>query len=455
MNSSELDLLTKEGECLTVELKESYTNKIDRDMVAFANTSGGRILLGVTDKGKIIGEKLTNKLKADINCLARNCDPSITLDSIKQVNDVIVIEIPESNQKPHSCSAGYYRRLDGATQKMNQNELKLVFKNAGKIESFEMEINKKVAWENISTLKIEKFLAEADIQLKDIKPQAILNSLCLAEKSHINNAGVLFFADEPRQYILQCEMILAAFKGSTKVHIYDRIDVRDDLITQFNTAMIFLRKHLNVRSEITGINRKDICEIPLAALREAVINAIIHRDYSTRGMSIMVEVYTDRVVIQNPGKLPDGMSIKALMHTSMRRNEIIADMFGRIDKAERMGSGIKRILDLISDANLPEPIFDNNNLFFNVTFKRDPQFSINPAPHEINKISASDLTDRQHAIIEALHDQKLSSSEILEVLTVSASDRTVQRELQLLKDMGYIDFEGPKGWARKWFVVKE
>lgn len=106
VNTEELELLLKEGECLTVEFKERFNNKIDKDIVAFANTSGGRILIGVNDDGKIIGEKLTNELKANINCLARNCDPEISIDSIKQIDKVIVVEVGESNQKPHSCATG-------------------------------------------------------------------------------------------------------------------------------------------------------------------------------------------------------------------------------------------------------------------------------------------------------------------------------------------------------------
>jgi ATP-dependent DNA helicase RecG len=120
MNSEELELLIKEGEGLRVEFKESYSSKLNKDIVAFSNTKGGYLLLGVGDNGKIVGAKLINKLKAEINALARNCEPSITIQNISQVDNVIAIEIVESNEKPHSCSHGYFRRLDGTTQKMSQ-----------------------------------------------------------------------------------------------------------------------------------------------------------------------------------------------------------------------------------------------------------------------------------------------------------------------------------------------
>lgn len=333
MDIDELQLLLKEGEGLTIEFKESFSSKLDKDIVAFANTHGGQIFLGVDDQGKIVGEKLTNDLKAKINSLARNCEPGIVLQSIEQVDKAVVITIDESDEKPHSCSAGYYRRLDAATQKMNQKELKLLFDTSSNKPRFEEQINDGISWDDISQPKIKRFLTETKIMLDEFEPRKLLKSLRLAKDDKITNAGILFFAENPRNFILQCEMILVAFKGTKGVHIYDRVNVQDDLITQFNEAMTFLRKHLNIRSEIKGVNRYDICEIPLEALREAIVNSVIHRDYAVQGTSLMVEVHEDRVVIKNPGGLPPGVSVNVLTQISIRRNETIADMFSRIDKA--------------------------------------------------------------------------------------------------------------------------
>ncbi|MCK5180658.1 MAG: hypothetical protein KAR32_14095, partial [Candidatus Omnitrophica bacterium] len=109
------------------------------------------------------------------------------------------------------------------------------------------------------------------------------------------------------------------------MHIYDRQDVRDDLLIQLNESMAFLKKHLNVRSEIRELNRHDIYEIPLDALREALVNAIVHRDYSIKGTSVYVRVFDDRVEIENPGGLPSGFPKSQFGKTSFRRNPIVAD----------------------------------------------------------------------------------------------------------------------------------
>jgi len=337
---------------------------------------------------------------------------------------------------------------------MNQKELKLLFKKSEKVTPFERLICKKVSFDDVSLDKIKTFLSEAKIKIDDINSKKILNSLNLSIGSRINNAGVMFFSKKPRQHIFHCEMMLAAFKGTDRVHIYDRLNVQDDLITQFNEAMLFLKRHLNVRSEIRGVNRYDIYEIPLEALREAVANAIIHRDYSMSGTSLMVEVHEDRVSIKNPEGLPAGMDMKLLMHTSVRRNELIADIFSRIDKAERMASGLPRIMRLMSEADLLEPVIESNT-FFEIIFKRDKRYtSATEYPEATVDIKSEKLSARQVEILQILQDRKLAPTEIIDALLNPASPRTLSRDLQVLKDKGYIDTEGPRGWGRKWFLRK-
>jgi len=302
IDDKKVKLLLKEGECLTVEFKEKYTSKIDEDIVAFANTKGGIILLGVRDDGTIAGEQLTNDMKGRINSLARNCKPDIPVNAM-QVDDVVVVEVPEGNEKPYYCSSGYFRRLNGNTQKMNHDEIRIMF-SENEVMPYEEKTVKDFSYDDISKEKILAFTKEARINIGRTPAIDFLKSLNVVDDIKIKNAGILFFAKDVQKHISQAQMTLLAFKGTKKLHIFDRLDVRDDLLMQFNQAIFFLRKHLNIRSEIKGVNREDIYEIPIEALREAVVNAIMHRDYSIMGTSLTVEVYDDRVEITNPGGLP-------------------------------------------------------------------------------------------------------------------------------------------------------
>jgi ATP-dependent DNA helicase RecG len=421
-------------------------------MVAFANTKGGVIILGVRDEKTVGGEALTNDLKARINSLGRNCSPPIQAN-IRQVKNLVVIEVPQGDEKPYGCSAGYFRRLDGTTQKMSNHELRIMFREHETI-SFEEMVHKGVAWQDISKDKIKAFLKEADIGIKKIVAHDILTSLNVAVDNKITNAGVLFFAENPRKLILQSQMTMIAFKGKDRIHIFDRQDIQDDLLTQFNGALFFLKKHLNRRSEIKGVNRADIYEIPLEALREAVANALIHRDYGMRGTSLMVEVYDDRVEIVNPGGLPAGLEKKDFGKISVRRNERIADLFFRMDKVELAGTGLRRMKEAMIAAELPSPRI-RQTTFFTISFKRPVTEAASDIPKSAAVLKQSTgeikalgeklgekLGENEKRIISAIRNNKfVTIRELSMILKISTT--AIENNLSRLKKKGTLKRSGP------------
>lgn len=229
------------------------------------------------------------------------------------------------------------------------------------------------------------------------------------------------------------ESIFASFKGTDKTNIYDRNDVKDDLLTQFNGAVAFLKKHLNVRSEIRGFDRFDIYEIPLDTLREAVVNAIVHRNYTINGTSIYVRIFDDRVEIENPGGLPDGITKRDFGKPSVRRNPIIADLFHRMGKVERMGSGIERMRELMREAGLKEPVFEMD-AFFRVIFYRDPRYSLK---------AGKDITQKTtQKIIEAIAKKSdITQKELAELIGIT--DDGIKYHITRLRKKGILKRIGP------------
>ena len=276
MDEQKLRFVIAEGEGLATEFKEKYTPKIDRDIVALANSRGGVILLGVSDSGRITGESLTGRMKAEILSLARNCDPHIPIAGISAIHEVVAVEIPEGLEKPYNCSSGYYRRLDAVTQKMSQKEVRAFFRETTDL-LFESLPCPDVQAGDISIGKVRAFLKEsgASFIINKTNMSTVFSSIGVLKEGRINNAGALMFADAIDRFIPYCEIILCAFKGLDKNHIYDRKDVRETLPVQMTEAIEFIKKHLNIRSEINGMDRRDIYELPLDALREAVVNAIV------------------------------------------------------------------------------------------------------------------------------------------------------------------------------------
>lgn len=457
-DKDKVKLFIHEGEGLTVEFEEKYTSRIDEDIVAFANGKGGTLLLGVRDEGKVVGERLTNDLKARINSLARNCKPSISV-SMAQVDDVVAIQVEEGREKPYSCGSGYYRRLDGNTQKMSHDELRIMFSENEPLP-FEEKTVKGFTFDDVSKTKILAFTKEAGIRIGRTAVPDFLRSLKVADESRVKNAGILFFAKDVHDHLHQAQMTLLAFKGTDRLHIYDRRDVRDDLLTQFNEAVSFLKKHLNVRSEIRGLNREDIYEIPLEVLREALVNALMHRDYSITGTQVSVEVYDDRVEIVNPGGLPKGLSVRDLGKVSIRRNELIADLFFRLDKVERIGMGIRKMKEGMIAAGLREPAFETD-AFFRAIFHRSPEFAMKEGEKGSEKRFGEKLGNSREGLVERLEEklgEKLGEAErnILRLIhhnkrisiremarEVGISTTAIDKNLAKLKSKGILRRVGP------------
>jgi len=452
INPQKIKLLIREGEGLTVEFKEKYSSRIDEDIVAFSNTKGGILILGVRDDGSISGEKLTNDLKAKILSLARNCKPPI-VPEIDKTDNLIIIEISEGSEKPYSCSSGYYRRLNGATQKMSHDEIRIMFRETD-IIPFEEKIAKNASIENISRDKIREFVKEAGISIGRITPSDFLKSLNVSSESGITNAGILFFAKNVDNFIKQSQLTLLAFKGSEKMHIFDRQDIKDDLLTQFNQAIFFLKKHLNIRSEIKGVNREDIYEIPIDALREAVVNALMHRDYSITGSQVSIEVYDNRIEIINPGGLPEGLPRKAFGKISIRRNELISDMFFRLKKVERIGMGVKRMRDFMTAQGLKEPEFETDG-FFRIVFFRplnQEHLTLSETTQKSSIATAQKTTQKTtQKIIDLLKEQPGISRKQLSVLTGLSNDG-VKYQLKQMKEKGLIRRIGPAKGGQ-WVVI--
>jgi ATP-dependent DNA helicase RecG len=438
----QVKLLIREGEGLTVEFKERYTPRIDEDIVAFANARGGTLLLGVRDDGTVAGERLTNDLKAKITSLARNCKPAITTE-LSQIGEVVAVSVAEGAEKPYSCSSGYYRRLDGNTQKMSHDELRIMFSENEPLP-FEEKAVKGFTFDDVSKAKIRAFIDEAGIRIGSTPVPDFLRSLRVADEARVKNVGILFFAKDVYGFLHQAQMTLLAFKGTERLHIYDRRDVQDDLLTQLNEAVAFLRKHLNVRSEIRGLNREDIYEIPLEVVREALVNALMHRDYSITGTQVSVEVYDDRVEIVNPGGLLKGLSVKDLGTVSIRRNELIADLFFRLHKVERIGMGIRKMKEAMVAAGLREPTFASD-AFFRATFQRLPEFAMKegmPGAEEAGKGPGAKTTQEttqkttQKIIALIRRNPEITRQELAAELGIT--DSGVKYHLKKMQDKGLI-----------------
>jgi ATP-dependent DNA helicase RecG len=186
------------------------------------------------------------------------------------------------------------------------------------------------------------------------------------------NAGVLFFARDVRRFFNQAYITCLLAKGSDKVHILDRKDFAGGMVSDIEESIRFIERNTRTAYRIESLRREEIPGYPMAAVREAVTNAVMHRDWFIDGANVFVEIYTDRTEVSSPGGLPKGMLPSDLGRKSVRRNALIADMFHRISFIEKAGTGIKRMRDEARTRGCPEPVFENGG-FFTAIFHPNPQ----------------------------------------------------------------------------------
>ena len=183
---------------------------------------------------------------------------------------------------------------------------------------------------------------------------------------------MLFFARNVRHFFPEAYITCLLARGTDKVHILDRKDFDGGVVADIEDALRFVERNTRTAYRIEGLRRQNIPEYPMRALREAITNAVMHRDWFFDGANVFVEIYTDRIEVISPGSLPKGLTLAELGSRSIRRNALVSDLLHRIDFIEKAGTGIRRIRDEARELDCPEPEFEADS-FVTVTFRPNPE----------------------------------------------------------------------------------
>ncbi|MDR0334522.1 MAG: putative DNA binding domain-containing protein [Methanomassiliicoccaceae archaeon] len=454
---NDLDIILSEGEGYKIEFKKAPDKDLATEVCAFANSSGGRIFIGITDDRDVVGTDTSNPARSKIQDTINNIEPRP--DTTMEVHgDIIVITVHEGKKKPYSCSKGFYLRSGPNSQKLDREGI-IEFLQSEDIIRYDSKVRNEFRLSDRFDVKAYgRFIQKAGIS--DILPyEQILMNLDCAKRNQrdelvFTNAGALFFRDNTEDnFFGYAKIVCAIFKGTDKAKTIDAKEFNGNIMDNIDGAMKYLWQNLRVRHEFGGIQRREIMEIPVDALREAVINAVCHRNYFEAGANVMVEIYDDRVEISNPGGLPKGLSADELGIKSLQRNPIIADMLHRAGYIERMGTGIRKIRNVMTAAGLDAPVF-TSTYFFTAVFKRPPLYVPNVPNHVPNVPNhvpngalqiPIDTTDDDLILLVFDHIKKNSSASIDEIAhAIERNDRTVKRIIRALKDRGAIRRVGSK-----------
>ncbi|MCL2718472.1 MAG: putative DNA binding domain-containing protein [Lachnospiraceae bacterium] len=380
MMVNDLEMILYKGEGYTVEFKEAADKSIVDEACAFANASGGTIYVGINDKNEIVGTDTSNAARSRLQDTLNKIEPRIAVN-INIHDTVIVIEIPEGKNKPYSSPNGFYLRSGPNSQKLDRNGIIDFLQTEGKVIYDYIVDDKYPINDNFNETEYQKFLSKAKVS--DILPREImLKNLDCADIAangtlSYTNAGLLFFRDNSDNVRFDfSHVVCVLYKGIDKVYIIDAKHLNGGIMDNIDNAIVFLKRNLRLSYEITTLQRKNILELPEDALREAITNAVCHRDNFEKGARVMIEIFDDRVEITNPGAAPKGITKENFGTISIARNPVIASLLHRANYIERMGTGINRMTGTMEAAGLEKPIFQTEGHFFKVIFYRSPSTAI-------------------------------------------------------------------------------
>ncbi len=393
------------GESKNVEFKESLPErsiKYMKSVVAFANGTGGKIIFGVADRTReVVGlgeDDVFKEMDAIANAVSDSCEPAIIPDITAQTIDgktVIVVEVSEGRQRPYYIKAlgkegGVYVRVAGTTRLADEYMIKeLMFEGSNRHFDQVLCTGLTITDEQINELcQVMKEQAirnarsdEQKAAIKDVGRQQLRSWGILIErdgKDYPSNAFAILTGNGGLHVATQC----GVFKGTTKAVFVDRREYTGPLWEQIDEAFHFVLRNIHLGATIVGIYRQDIYEIPPDAIRELIINAMVHRSYLDHG-TIQVAVYDNRLEITSPGKLPMGQTIERMKEGySKIRNEALAYAFSYMNLIEHWGSGIPRIIDKVKAAGLREPEFIGGEVDLRINIYRGQVKTIDP--NELN-----------------------------------------------------------------------
>jgi len=433
-----------------------------KTIVAFANTAGGVIVIGRGDDGDVIGvedplfveEQLSNSIADSI---APMIMPDIEILSVdgKSILCVRVAHWPGPFYlKSEGAERGAYIRI-GSSTRMAGPEFIAEIKRVGQGISFDRLACPELT---ITDLDNEAIRTTFNTTGQIITEQKLLSLGVLVpygDRYVPSNGGVILFGSEKAKefHFPDARVSCALFQGHDKAHFLDRLDIEGGVLSSLEEVPKFIRRNSRLASRIDGFIREDIPAYPDVALREVLINAIAHADYSLTGMRIMISIFSDRLEIQNPGFLPFGMSLDSFKAgTSMVRNRTIAKVLRQLSLMEEWGSGYNRVITACNEYGYPIPQWQEIGPALRVTF---PPHPLTRTPHAqqakesvpVNVPVNVPINKRQQWFLNQLSKgNKCRPSDIAKKWTVT--EKTAKRDISDLQKKDLVVFIGPPKTGR-------
>ncbi|MBF8263941.1 MAG: hypothetical protein HW387_1606 [Parachlamydiales bacterium] len=373
-----IEELLQQEEGKTLEFKENSKNleRIIHTIIAFANTAGGKVLIGVKDKSKeIIG--LHDPVEEEMrlaNAIADSIEPLFNPD-IHVVSwrnkEFLLIQVPHSvgpyYAKSKGLKKGTYIRL-GSTNRLADAAILAELQRLGENECFDEMPTTGCSIQDLDLEAIKACFKKVGKHFEESTAFSFHLYLKKQSKSIPSKGAILLFGKNRKEIFPNATIRCVRFSGIIRDEVLDHQDVDDYLPLALDKITSFVQRNTRLSAEIGPSIRKNIAEYPPVVVKEAVTNALIHTDYSAAGSHTQIAIFDDRIEITNPGALPFGLNLQdALQGVSQLRNRVIGRCFRELELIELWGSGFKRMISQCQKSGIAVPRFEELGHFFRVT----------------------------------------------------------------------------------------
>ncbi len=389
------ELLTRtEGKTLEFKQDVSSPRNIIKTITAFANTAGGVILIGIEDGTKaVLG--LANPLDEEERLCSMIADlieprlvPNVELLNWKG-RTLLAVEVYPSALRPHWLKTGGIENgvlvRVGSTNRQADKPLIAEMRRSALNLSYDEEPMPDINPDSLD-VRVASGLFSGFKEWSDSTPES-LHLVCRYQGRLVPTVGgVLLFGKDRERHFPDAWIQCGRFRGTNKAVILDQQDLREHLPQALEISFEFVKKHASRAAVFGELRRTDIWSVPLAAVREALTNAIVHADYSQVGSPIRIAIYDDRIEIENPGLLVSGLTIENLrLGVSKLRNRVIGRIFKDLNLIEQWGSGFERMYADCEQGSFPVPIFEEVGYHFRVTLPltRNSKVTMDPIEQQI------------------------------------------------------------------------
>jgi len=424
ITAEDIQRMVERGESYNVDFKVAVPQKvreITEEVCSFANAAGGYVLIGVDDHGAIKGATIDNSKRSAIQDSIGEISPALHCDLYPVAVDVDgkevwVVEVPVGRQVPYFFGGSVFVREGSNSQKLtNADEIRELFQKAEKIYYDSIPNRKYNIYDHLDADVLKAFRREAHISNNVDDDQLLENIQAFTENGDVKRGTILFFDKHPENLFFHAVVRCTQFKGIDKLHIIDDKTFGGPLVVQYEQAFCWLQGKLTLEYEIKGTGaHTEKWEMPLDVFREALINALSHRDYYEQGAFTTVEVYDDRIEITNPGGLLPIVA-KHFGRKSLSRNPYIFSLFMRMNLVEHVGSGIGRMQELMLGAGLPEPQYETEGMF-KITLFRKGHSELSDLEKRVIELMSGEVKPTIEELCEKIGRKKSTTYNLLKSL---------------------------------------